>query len=269
MADCFETPELIATSEGGVLALPRSSSVRFTLPLVYAGVGIALGILTGTSLAITGMPESSPLALFSNSAPASTTESAPQVTPVSAPAQTAVYVPVVYVQPAAVRPSSPAVQPAMLIPTVHHPAMSKHTYSPQVFPAKTRLMLQIPVLPATPSERMTSRPVAHPVVKPARRLLASAPTPVQVPMSGTPQLDGVAATSTFSTEGDLTVVAYDAAAGTIESADGRTFAVGQTVSLSNATSWNDYRSDVHYRCGGNGSCTLMRPGVIAADARLI
>jgi hypothetical protein len=284
MADCYETPEVIATTEGGVLALPRSSSVRFTLPMVYAGVGIALGILTGTSLAITGMPESSPIALFSNSAPesttssasfvtnpapASTTESAAPVTPVSASLSTATYVPVAYVRTAAVQVSSQAGQPEILIPTVHHAVISKHTHAMQIFPVKTRIMLQNVVLPAAPAKGRTSRPVAHPVVKPARQLLASVPSPVLVPLSGAPQLDSVAATSSFSTEGDLTVVAYDAATGTIESADGRTFAVGQTVSLSNATTWSDYRSDVHYRCGGNGSCTLMRPGVIATDARLI
>ena len=269
MAEYFETPEVAVAYENGTLVLPQPSPLRFTLPMIYAGVGIALGVLTGTSLALSGMPTGSPLALFSNSAPASTTEATAQVAQVSAPTAAAAYVPVAYVQPAALPISSPAAQPALLIPPVHHAITSKHIRPRLVFPTKTRLMINMPVPSAAPAERQPARPVAHPVVKPARTLLASVPSSLQAPLGGTPSLDGDTNTSAFYTEGDLTVVAYDAASGTIESADGRTFAVGQTVSLGNSMSWGDYRSDVHYRCAAGGSCTLMRPGVIATNARLI
>jgi hypothetical protein len=71
------------------------------------------------------------------------------------------------------------------------------------------------------------------------------------------------------TEGDFTVADYDAKVGTIQSSDGRTFVVGITIAASNASSWGDYRSNVHYRCSQTGSCTLSGPGVVAPNARLI
>jgi len=73
----------------------------------------------------------------------------------------------------------------------------------------------------------------------------------------------------FYSEGDATVVGYDAAEGTIQTDDGRTFVIGSTVSVSTAVSWQDYRANVHYRCSQGGHCSLMRTGVIALDARLI
>ena len=73
----------------------------------------------------------------------------------------------------------------------------------------------------------------------------------------------------FYSEGDATVVGYNAADGTIQTDDGRTFVIGETVSASNAISWQDYRSNVHYRCNQNGSCSLVRTGVIALNAKLL
>ncbi len=75
--------------------------------------------------------------------------------------------------------------------------------------------------------------------------------------------------SNFYIEGDLTVVDYDATAGTIETSDGRTFVVGVTVAASNAAPWGEYRSNLHYRCSRNGSCALSRAGAVAPNARLI
>ena len=82
-------------------------------------------------------------------------------------------------------------------------------------------------------------------------------------------LDGAFKVLTIYSEGDTTVVGYDAASGTIQTDDGRTFAVGATVSVSSAVPWQDYRANVHYRCDQHGHCSLMRTGVIALDARLI
>jgi hypothetical protein len=73
----------------------------------------------------------------------------------------------------------------------------------------------------------------------------------------------------FFSEGDVTVVSYSAAGDTIETDDGRSFVVGATVSVSTATSWDDYRANIHYRCDQNGNCTLTRSGVIALNAKLI
>ncbi|HEY1803299.1 MAG TPA: hypothetical protein VGG45_02355 [Terracidiphilus sp.] len=71
------------------------------------------------------------------------------------------------------------------------------------------------------------------------------------------------------TEGELTVSEFNASTGTIETSDGKTFVLGTTVAAGNATSWETYRSDLHYRCDQNGSCVLMRAGVVAPNARLI
>lgn len=269
MADYCETPEIVASYENGALVLPTPSHLRITLPVIYAGVGIALGILTGTSLALSGMPGGSSMAIFSNSAPTSTNPPVVQPVSVSAPTATAAYVPVVYMQPAPAPISSPAAQSAVIAPQVQHAVQPKHSHVRQSFPVKTRLMLEFPTLPTRPAERQPVKPVAHPVVKPVRKLLASTGSALEAPLSGAQNLDEDAMSSGFYTEGDLTVVAYDAARGTIESADGRTFTVGQSVSLGSTATWGDYRSDVHYRCASDGSCTLMRPGVIATNARAI
>jgi hypothetical protein len=82
-------------------------------------------------------------------------------------------------------------------------------------------------------------------------------------------LDGGAKPSAFYTEGDITVADYDAKAGTISTSDGRTFLIGLTVATSSASSWEEYRAHVHYKCGQNGICTLNRHGAIAPEARLI
>ncbi len=70
-------------------------------------------------------------------------------------------------------------------------------------------------------------------------------------------------------EGDFTVADYDSSVSTIETSDGRKFVLGTTVRMRNATSWDEYRASVHYRCGDNGSCTLTREGTLTLDARLI
>ena len=70
-------------------------------------------------------------------------------------------------------------------------------------------------------------------------------------------------------EGDLTIAAYDATTGTVQTSDGRTFILGTTVAAGSASSWDEYRSDVHYRCDQTGSCMLMRAGAVAPNARLI
>jgi hypothetical protein len=82
-------------------------------------------------------------------------------------------------------------------------------------------------------------------------------------------LDGSFKPLTFYSEGDATVISYDAAGDTITTDDGRTFVIGATVSASTAVSWQDYRSNVHYRCDQNNNCSLVRTGVIALNAKLL
>lgn len=85
----------------------------------------------------------------------------------------------------------------------------------------------------------------------------------QMQLSPAPRL------SNLYVEGDFTVASYDATAGTIETNDGRTFAVGAMVVTGSTGSWNEDGSDVHYRCTHSGSCTLSAAGMIASNARQI
>jgi hypothetical protein len=78
----------------------------------------------------------------------------------------------------------------------------------------------------------------------------------------------VTRTASFYSEGDATVVNFDASAGKIETYEGRTFAIGLATQPGNATSWEDYRANVHYRCDQFGNCTLARKGVVVRDAKL-
>lgn len=81
--------------------------------------------------------------------------------------------------------------------------------------------------------------------------------------------DNQVAPSAVYVEGDFTVASYDASHGTIETNDGRIFAVGMTVVAGNANTWNDSSSNVHYRCNQAGNCTLSGSGIFAPNARLI
>jgi hypothetical protein len=120
-----------------------------------------------------------------------------------------------------------------------------------------------------------ARPISAPVSEPVTHQMASAslatPTVLDPTLSSLAQssLDDAAKPVIRYIEGDLTIAAYDATTGTVQTSDGRTFILGTSVAASNATSWDEYRSDVHYRCDQAGSCMLMRAGAVAPNARLI
>jgi hypothetical protein len=117
--------------------------------------------------------------------------------------------------------------------------------------------------------------MSMPVADPARQQLASpslaastALDPIQSSLAQT-SLDDAAKPAVRYVEGDLSVAAYDAMTGTLQTKDGKTFILGTSVAAGNATSWDEYRSGVHYRCDQTGSCILMRAGAVAPNARLI
>lgn len=115
-----------------------------------------------------------------------------------------------------------------------------------------------------------ARLISMPVAEPVRHQVASAPLAASTALDPTlSSLDGAARPSSLHTEGVLTIANYDVTTGTLQASDGRTFVLGTTVAASYATSWDDYRSGVHYRCDQNGSCMLMRAGAVAPNARLI
>jgi hypothetical protein len=141
--------------------------------------------------------------------------------------------------------------------------------------AKTPLVAAVvkqAAAPAVHAQISTLKITAAPasVTKPAPTQLASTPAlPNPPPPAATMSLDGGFKPLVFYSEGDATVVDYNAVSGTIETDDGRSFQIGATVSASNAVPWGDYHANVHYRCDQNGNCTLIRTGVVALNARLI
>ncbi len=113
-------------------------------------------------------------------------------------------------------------------------------------------------------------PVASPLATPAQPQPPAAPSAAAMPPASlSAGLDGTFKPLVFYSEGDATVVGYDAPSDTITTDDGRTFVIGTTVSSSSAVSWQDYRSNVHYRCDQNNNCSLVRTGVIALNAKLL
>jgi len=69
-------------------------------------------------------------------------------------------------------------------------------------------------------------------------------------------------------EGDLTVADFDASTGTLETREGRSFSVSPASSVGNSNDWQDYAGNVHYQCTQAGSCSLTGSGV-ASSATLI
>lgn len=142
------------------------------------------------------------------------------------------------------------------VPTVHHEAAPvRMKLAPAV---RSQAAVAVPVVSAP-------TPAAPPVRLASLRMPTALPVPTVVQVS----LDEQVNQAVFYSEGDTTVVDYDATLDTILTNDGRTFVVGPTVSMSSASSWNDYRSNVHYRCDQAGKCTITRNGVIALNAKLI
>jgi hypothetical protein len=60
----------------------------------------------------------------------------------------------------------------------------------------------------------------------------------------------------FTVEGELTVSAYDALAGTIETYEGESFALHKAASASMGMHGADLSSNIHYKCNQFGNCTL-------------
>jgi hypothetical protein len=69
-------------------------------------------------------------------------------------------------------------------------------------------------------------------------------------------------------EGDVTVANYDTATGTIGTFERQTYVLSSAAGESSAIPWQDFPFNVHYRCDGDGSCTLYRRGALAS-AKLI
>jgi hypothetical protein len=160
-----------------------------------------------------------------------------------------------------------SVNPAPSIAPVTSPA-------PTIEVASTEPVHILNLQPIQKSDSATSAPAlsplaAAPLATPAKPQPPAAPSAALPSASLSSGLDGGFRALAFYSEGDATVVSYDAAGDTITTDDGRTFVIGSTVSVSHAQTWQDYRANVHYRCDQNGNCSLVRTGVIALNAKLL
>lgn len=280
MATCNDSPE-VATAYGDTL--PGASKPwfsRLTFPLLYAAIGLSLGTATGTAAATVTTPVGAQTKFNDSrqdSIQASATGFELAVSPRASTVLKANFQPatVVYVAANTGKPATDSGHStANQVPTGASPGIPAVTVDPspaiQTAPDKTPAEEKNPTHPSAPAEKHLTKPFAYPLAHSARKELASVPEGAPAAMGGKRlNLGDDAKPSGSLVEGDLTVADYNAKAGTIEICDGRTFAVGSTVSISGAPSWNEYRSDLHHRCGQDGSCTLTRAAVAALNTKLV
>jgi hypothetical protein len=90
---------------------------------------------------------------------------------------------------------------------------------------------------------------------------------VQAPPGiGVPEPDHAADTFAFTVEGDVTVANYDDVTKTIDTYEGETIALAPTASQSSVITWQNYTSNVHYRCDQTGNCTLVKGGQVSLNS---
>jgi hypothetical protein len=273
MATFVESPQADVPYVHRRHGAPGFSLVSLALPLLCGAMGVSLGTVIGVSIAYLTAPVGAP-ATSTDSAQASTTGTEPGVTPSTMTAAEEDSHPVAFVPVVAVirRPTASAGRSAADwagagFSSTNRMVKANPSSAARTTQDKKLAMKRHPKLRFVGVRRRSAKPVAKLT---AEQSLAGGPEVTPVTLSDAQMsLDDDAKPSGFYSEGDLTVADYDATAGTIQTDDGRTFALGNTVSASNATPWEDYRANVHYRCGQDGSCVLVRAGVIASDARLI
>jgi hypothetical protein len=232
--------------------------IRLAVPMLFAAMGVSLGTLAGVATAFVSVPMASAAAVDNSTGTV-------QMAALTAPTQSA------SASPANGDPSA-AVRPVADDSKTH--SAVKVEQAPQTERARSKApSIDKTAAPsAEPSEIHPARHLAHPVTRPLRTEMATEPdvAPAEIALdTDQPTPVDEAKSSTFYSEGDLTVEDYNAAEGTIETSDGRTFELGETVSLGTTVAWDQYRSSVHYRCEQDGSCVLQRAGAVTINSRQI
>ncbi len=302
MATYQQYSEVVA-AYGHTLPPPEQPEVnRIGIALLYAAIGVALGTMTGTGVAVattqpggiaglahhltlpsfTGIAHpSAPVVAHTATAPAPASTQASQATSVApVPVQAQAATPAVAAAPIQASVAAPAPAP-VAAKTAHAPVEHTSLLARVIAPSTVEASVDAKALQvAAVNPRQASTPAVrhldasqHTAIaahKSAVKLAglhmsAALPVPSVVPVS----LDEQVAPAVFFSEGDVTVVDYDSTLDTILTNDGRTFAIGSTVAMSTAAPWSDYRSNVHYRCDQGGKCTITRSGVIALNAKQI
>ena len=286
MDTLVESPQVAFVSGSHLPASSQFSISRFILPILCVSLGVSVGTATGLTLALVNAANNSVAAssdtleaspapastlaatanpspavnLAANASPAQATQSAAAASPIATPRT-----------PAAISAPKPSVQ----LPPAKVNLAGAHVRTTTASPKLEVAFNKAPdaLRPATFKLEGKTYHVAKmmflPTAKPEQQQSAAAQPPAPTALNTAQWSFDTPAPASLYTEGDLTVADYSASTGTIQTNDGRTFVLGTTVAAGNATPWETYRSDVHYRCDQNGSCVLMRAGVVAPDAKLI
>jgi hypothetical protein len=272
----IESPQLTFVPGSSLRAYSPFSLSRLALPALCVAIAASVGTATGITLAMDNAPNGVVEASSSSAQASSTRVKAGANLALSANAASTVKTTVT--APPATSPSKPVADAGHSAPKaadLHHSTASRAVETQSSTAAQAAFSNPPDAIrPATFTLDGKEWPVAQlismPVAEPVRQQGPSAPLTASTALDPVPSsLDKGAKPAIRYTEGVLTVAAYDAITGTIQASDGKTFVLGTTVAAGNATSWDEYRSGVRYRCDQSGSCTLMRAGAVAPNARLI
>jgi len=290
MATYQQYSEVVA-AYGYPLPPPEQPQVnRIGVALLYAAIGVALGTMTGTGMAVVSMQPGGVagwahrLTIPNFSTAARTVQmvahapSAPEVqNTTTAPSQSSTLAKAV----PSVAPAPLTAHASVVAPAQAHAAAKPVTSASAAHYGLLAGVFTPSTVEASVDPKVLVIPTAHPAVLHVRSAPAAAKMPaaklaalavssaLPVPSVVAVSLDEEVKPAAFYSEGDATVVDYDGTLDTILTNDGRTFVIGPTVTMTTATSWNDYRASIHYRCDQGGKCTLTRNGVIALNAKLI
>lgn len=272
----IESPQVVFLPGSSLRTYPPFSLSRLALPALCVAIAASVGTATGITLAMANAPngvvEASSGSVQSSSTRAEAETNLAVNSNVAPIDQTAVTAPL------ATSPSQPVSGTGHFASKAANPRLSTANPAVKAQPSpEGRVASNNPpdaVKPATfrlaGKEWPVARPMPIPVSEPVRHQVASAAVAAPTALNPTlSSIDHAAKPAIRYIEGDLTIAAYDAMTGTLQTSDGRTFILGTSVAAGNVTSWDEYRSGVHYRCDQGGSCMLMRAGAVAPSARLI
>lgn len=202
-------------------------------PLLYAAIGVILGVISGVTAA--WITEPTAVVASVQSVQAVQTDSI-------APAGNRL---IANAAPTQYPQSAPSIQPVSLS------SQTTAHFAPK---------------PAQPSHAtQVTASISKPVVVPSGKSVQLA-QPLSIEQD--PIIHNGLRQSSFYVEGNLKVVDFDAKAGTIETVDGKWFAV-DAAGLNNLASRGDEQINMFYRCGQGGSCVLKIPGSASFNARMI
>lgn len=73
--------------------------------------------------------------------------------------------------------------------------------------------------------------------------------------------------SAFTVEGEVSIASYNSSEGVIDTYEGETFALDKTLTASNALSADDVPSSLHYRCDQFQNCSVILDGQSMSNVR--